>query len=129
MKAIVRNDLIIGFWRGVDNPTISIGETIVDLGPVEISLTMHQTHRYDSITNTIKLRDVPLTITAYEAMRSSDSDTWAKIENNDLSLVQITTMETTATPRRVREAALGMDNGWLKALDAQIAKLRAQLLK
>lgn len=34
-------------------------------------------------------------------------------------------LEAQQTPRRVREAALGTDGGWLKALDAKIAALRA----
>lgn len=33
-------------------------------------------------------------------------------------------LEATITPRRVREALLGADNGWLAAVDAQIAALR-----
>ncbi len=40
---------------------------------------------------------------------------------------QIDTLEATMTPRRIREAANGTDNGWMKALDAQIAALRTQL--
>lgn len=40
---------------------------------------------------------------------------------------QIVALESTVTQRRLREAALGTDNGWLKALDAQISALRAQL--
>jgi hypothetical protein len=40
---------------------------------------------------------------------------------------QIAALEATVTPRRAREAALGTDGGWLKALDAQIAALRAKL--
>ena len=40
---------------------------------------------------------------------------------------QITALEATMTPRRIREAANGTDNGWMKALDAQIAALRTQL--
>lgn len=42
---------------------------------------------------------------------------------------QIQTLEATVTDRRVREAVLGTDNGWLKNLDDQIAALRAQLTK
>lgn len=37
---------------------------------------------------------------------------------------QISALEATITPRRMREAALGIDNGWLKNVDAEIAKLR-----
>lgn len=41
--------------------------------------------------------------------------------------LQIADLEAQQTPRRMREAALGIDNGWLAALDAEIAQLRAQL--
>lgn len=41
--------------------------------------------------------------------------------------VQIMALEIAVTPRRVREAVLGEDSGWLAAQDAKIAALRAQL--
>lgn len=40
---------------------------------------------------------------------------------------QIATLEATVTQRRLREATLGTDSGWLAGVDAQIAALRAQL--
>lgn len=40
---------------------------------------------------------------------------------------QIVSLEAQQTPRRIREAALGIDNGWLADLEAQIDALRAQL--
>lgn len=43
------------------------------------------------------------------------------------ALAQIADLEATITPRRVREALLGVDNGWLAGVDAQIAALRASL--
>lgn len=43
------------------------------------------------------------------------------------AITQIAELEATVTQRRLREAALGTDNGWLKAIDAQIAALRATL--
>lgn len=52
----------------------------------------------------------------------------ALIANPPLTVLQqIEALEATATPRRLREAALGTDAGWLANLDAQIAALRAQL--
>lgn len=39
----------------------------------------------------------------------------------------IVALEAQVTPRRLREAVLGADAGWLAALEAQIASLRAQL--
>ncbi len=40
---------------------------------------------------------------------------------------QIDALEITATPRRMREATLGIDNGWLQNLNAQIVNLRSKL--
>jgi hypothetical protein len=40
---------------------------------------------------------------------------------------QIAKLEATITPRRQREAILGIDNGWLADVNAQIATLRAKL--
>lgn len=45
----------------------------------------------------------------------------------DLIRTQITELEMQQTPRRMREAALGIDGGWLASLDEQIQVLRAQL--
>ena len=42
-------------------------------------------------------------------------------------LAEIADLESTATPRRIREAALGTDDGWLLALDEQISELRKKL--
>jgi hypothetical protein len=47
--------------------------------------------------------------------------------NNGLIKQQIVALEATVTSRRIREAALGTDGGWLRNLDSQIAALRAQL--
>jgi hypothetical protein len=44
-------------------------------------------------------------------------------------ITQIFALEETITIRRIREAVLGTDGGWLKAIDAQIAALRGQLSK
>ena len=39
----------------------------------------------------------------------------------------IATLEASISNRRMREAALGTDGGWLAATDAEIATLRGQL--
>ena len=44
-------------------------------------------------------------------------------------LEQIAALESGVTPRRLREALLGADGGWLAGINAQIAALRAQLAK
>lgn len=46
---------------------------------------------------------------------------------DDLIKGQIFTLESLQTPRRIREAIAGTDNGWLANLEAQIAELRLQL--
>ena len=48
---------------------------------------------------------------------------------DELVLAQIAALEATVTERRIREAVLGIDNGWLKDLNDQIVSLRAQLTK
>jgi len=40
---------------------------------------------------------------------------------------QIIDLEKTITQRRIREAVLGIDNGWMAAIEAQIETLRGQL--
>ncbi len=45
----------------------------------------------------------------------------------DLTLQQIAALERTVTPRRVREAVLGLDGGWLATINTQIVALRATL--
>lgn len=44
-----------------------------------------------------------------------------------LTLSEIAELEGMITPRRLREAVLGTDDGWLVAIDAKIATLRAKL--
>ena len=43
-------------------------------------------------------------------------------------LSQIAAIEATITQRRLREATLGTDNGWLSEQDAAIAALRAKIV-
>ncbi|TXH90357.1 MAG: hypothetical protein E6Q78_05300 [Rhodoferax sp.] len=40
---------------------------------------------------------------------------------------QIAILEASVTPRRLREAAIGIDNGWLASVDGQITALRGQI--
>jgi len=40
---------------------------------------------------------------------------------------QIIALEATVSDRRIREAVLGIDNGWLAGVNAEIAKLRVKL--
>jgi len=58
-----------------------------------------------------------------------DDDTlrsWANEYETRLAIInQIEALESTATPRRIREMAA--DPAWMNALDAQIAALRATL--
>lgn len=46
---------------------------------------------------------------------------------NDINRMEIARLEATVTPRRLREAVLGIDGGWLANLNSQIAALRASL--
>ena len=49
------------------------------------------------------------------------------LTGDELIKRQIVVLEYQQTPRRIREAALGIDNGWLVGIEAQIQGLRAQL--
>lgn len=51
-----------------------------------------------------------------------------KQANNSSVLSQIAALEASVTQRRLREATLGTDNGWLAGIDSQIAALRSQLI-
>lgn len=42
---------------------------------------------------------------------------------------KILVLEALQTPRRLREAINGTDNGWLSTIDSQISELRAQIKK
>lgn len=49
------------------------------------------------------------------------------LTGNALIKGQIDALESTVTQRRLREAVLGTDGGWLAGVNAQIAALRASL--
>lgn len=47
--------------------------------------------------------------------------------DDDTPLSRIAAIEATITPRRLREAVLGLDNGWLADVNEKISELRKQL--
>lgn len=67
----------------------------------------------------------------------TETEVTAKIADYDVFLTteaanaaikkQIAALEGQQTPRRIREAIKGTDNGWMVGIDNQIAALRAQL--
>ena len=46
---------------------------------------------------------------------------------NQIILAQIAALESSVNDRRLRESVLGIDGGWLKSLNDQVAQLRALL--
>lgn len=46
---------------------------------------------------------------------------------SDIIKSKISELEAAVTPRRMREAVLGIDNGWLERQDSAIAALREKL--
>lgn len=44
-----------------------------------------------------------------------------------IALAKIAALESSVTDRRIREAVLGIDSGWLAALNAEIVALRKEL--
>ncbi|WP_284076241.1 hypothetical protein [Herbaspirillum aquaticum] len=51
----------------------------------------------------------------------------APVSAREAVLAQISALEATVTQRRLRDAILGTDSGWLKNIEAEIAVLRAKL--
>lgn len=51
----------------------------------------------------------------------------APMTSAQVALARITELESSVSDRRIREAILGIDDGWLANIEAQIAVLRAQL--
>lgn len=63
-------------------------------------------------------------------LRNAFPDRVAVIDKEQINtplLEQIIALEATMTPRRLREAMLGVDNGWLISLNSQITTLRQGL--
>lgn len=58
-----------------------------------------------------------------------DGDEFAAPEPNNISVTlrAIRILEASVTPRRIREAILEIDNGWLENVESQIAELRENL--
>ena len=57
-----------------------------------------------------------------------DAEACAWVKNTRRELVSsITALELQITPRRLRDAILGMDNGWLANIESQIEAIRRQL--
>lgn len=93
------------FYRKADRTEI----IIQDIGNVSEDLTsLPPTTIFDTwkdgawVTNTVAAKDASL-------------------------LTQISDLEHQVTPRRIREAILGIDNGWLAQIEDQIEDLRVQL--
>ena len=92
---------------------------------------------YDKYTQTIA-QGVPV-----ETLKGHWEQTWIVLDLNAEQLVvaqaqkiedektkikaDIAALESSVTPRRQREAILGIDNGWLANVDIEIAELRGQL--
>ena len=52
----------------------------------------------------------------------------SKATINNAIYIQIKNLEDQQTDRRIREAVLNLDNGWLKGVNDQITLLRSQLV-
>jgi hypothetical protein len=60
--------------------------------------------------------------------RIGEDNLWVWITRDFTAREKIGIIEQRITPRRIREAMLGADSGWLAAQEAQIAALRAELV-
>lgn len=88
------------------------------------------------VTQVFTLADVaaPHVLSAYAQIINGDFGDIAEYvappapHPNIVILAQILVLEKTVTQRRLREATLGTDNGWLANLNAQIVTLRESLI-
>jgi hypothetical protein len=71
---------------------------------------------------------LPVLLTADEiAEQQARQAEWEAGEQRRAIIQQIVELEAKVTQRRIREATLDIDNGWLRDLNDQIAALRGQL--
>lgn len=64
----------------------------------------------------------------YEAGVAAFQVEQEKIDANAVILAKINALEAAQTPRRIRDAVLGTDDGWLANLESEIAALRKNLI-
>lgn len=62
-----------------------------------------------------------------ELIKKRDEATAPKLSKKELNLQAIAKLELSVTNRRLREATLGTDNGWLKEVESKIKLLRDKL--
>ena len=79
-------------------------------------------HHLDDAAFEHLLPDGTVQITDAEAQEIIAANTPAPMVKD-----QIAAIESTITQRRLREAALGIDGGWLAAKEAEIAALRSHM--
>jgi hypothetical protein len=79
-----------------------------------------------TVFSSAKQTYVPVTDADYVAWLK-EGNVPSAVDANGMLLWRISNLEQKQTPRRLREALSGTDNGWLKALTASIEALRAQL--
>lgn len=95
----------------------------IDLGIgelIESDLSEEQLIRFYS------LLDGKLTLTGEDLFRFYRVVDGAYVKDPEqIARQKIIDIESSITPRRVREAVLGIDGGWLAARDAEIAALRS----
>lgn len=93
---------------------------------------------FDDGVNPSDYSSTPSTLSATIKEKPSEAHIWqngawvldAKLQqelNRAETANQIIALEATITPRRIREAVLGTDTGWLAEIEAHIAALRQQL--
>lgn len=111
-----RDDVGTGYPGNWDKTTVpGMQEVVMTPEPVD------PTRR--TIGNSIKMiKSIPTRVWVTEAVPEVQHNP------NDAILLAIRTIENEITQRRLREAVLGGDNGWLAAADAEIATLRSQLV-
>ena len=62
-----------------------------------------------------------------QAERDAQDAEWESVRPQREAIKKIAELEAQLTPRRIREAILGTDGGWLSAKEAEITAERAKL--
>ena len=113
-----------------DNPNTSFPrllapEVLVEYGIYEVISSEHPT--IDRFTQTYR-EDTPIWDEALQGYKQVFVVEPITTEKYKIEVkLAISELESQITQRRLREALLGSDNGWLASQDQQIANLRSQL--
>ena len=128
MTKIIHNFAADGLYIGSSPADVSPREAGVYLIPAmstEVALPKHdpvlEQCRFTGESWTVE--GIPAAVATEIVDQPTQTPTPAQI-----TIAKIAALESSVNDRRLREAVLGIDGGWLKALNDQVSELRAQLV-